>query len=44
MIFSSRHVDVTAIAATVDFAWKKSIIDVQKGPKYVFALWRMKNL
>ena len=43
-MLSSRRVDVNAIATTVDFAGKKSIIDVWKGPKYAFALWRMKNL
>ena len=44
VMFSSRHVNVTAIAMTVGFAGKKSIIDVWKGPKYAFALGRMKNL
>ena len=37
-MFSSHHVDVTAIATTVVFAEKKSIINVWKGPKYAFAL------
>ena len=44
MMFSRCHVDVTVIAKTVDFAGEKSITDVWKGPKYAFALWRMKNL
>ena len=43
-MLSSRHVDVIAIVTMVDFAGKKPIIDVLKGPKYAFALWRMKNL
>ena len=38
MMLSSRHVDVTAIAKTIDFTGKTSTIDVLKGPKYAFAL------